>query len=798
MLAPYCEGPMDTAIAIVGEAPGEDEQRMNRPFVGAAGKELDRLLGAAGIQRTTCYIDNVVQERPYNNDISTFVDFKKSKVLRTPAFDRYVDGLKLRLSNCKANVIVALGNVPLYALTGLHGITKYRGSILESSLLPGRKIIPTIHPSAVLREYSYNRFVVFDLIRAKQESKSPDLHLPFRMLITDPSYSQVMSYLDECENSTDVAFDIEVTHKHVSHISFANSPYMSMCIPFYDGGRDYFTPDQEASIWIRIEKLLENTNVRKWAHNAVFDVAFLYKRYGIITQNVACSMIAVATLYPDYPHSLAFVTSIYCEGEPYYKDDRSLYEDNPFGSVQQFRIYNAKDSAMCIQAGLKMEQELTRQGNIETFKWKCELVHPLAYMQEHGIRMNVERLRSASARASKNLARYERVLEKLCGRKINYKSPKQLKDYFYGVLGHDPYIKSVKTPAGRKSSVTVDELALTRLARKGVRAAQCLLGMRKLHKAQSTYYDMNLDEDNRLRCSFNPVGTTNDRLSSSKTIFDTGANMQNQPGEIKRLMLADDGYGICNVDLGQAENRVVAFIANEPRMMEAFSQGIDIHKRTAALILGIPETEVTKRDRNEIGKPANHGLNYGLGYKKFALMHQMEESHARFIVEQYHMSYPAIRQWHAIIQAELSRDRTLTNLYGRKRTFVDRWSDELFKSAYDYIPQSTVGTKMNKEGVVFIYQNSSTYFRGWQLLNQVHDSVVIQFPLSLGAQQLADGCMRLKDSLEKPLSYHGRSFSIPADFGFGYNCKDLTELKSRSISTATDMANFIREVFHIQ
>lgn len=800
MHAPYCEGPLDAAICFIGEAPGEDEVRWQRSFVGPVGQEFDRLLSNAGIIRSACRIDHVIQEKPPGNDISTLIQFKGKRAITSPVFDAQVKALKERLESYKATVFIPLGNVALYALTGLTGITKYRGSILESTLLPGKKVVPTIHPSAALREYLYGRYIAFDLGRALRESQLPNHWSPIRTLITDPSFDQVMAALDDCFEHSDIAFDIEVTHKHVSHISFASSPYYSICIPFYDGGRDYFTPDQETLIWLKIEKLLSDLTVRKWAHNAVFDVSFLFKRFGIVTKNVACSMIAIATLFPDYPKSLAFVTSIYCDGEPYYKDDRSLYEENPFNSVHQFRIYNAKDSAVCLQAGLSMEKELERRGNLETFKWKCRLVEPLAFIQEYGIRMDYEGLKKASARAGKNIARYERVFKKMCGYDINYKSPKQLKEFFYDIRGYAPYVKSVKTSSGRKTNVTVDELALTRLARKGSREASCLLRLRKLQKAQSTYYDITLDEDKRMRCSMNPVGTVNDRLSSSKTIFDTGANMQNQTPEMKRRMLADSGYGLFQFDLGQAENRVVAFIANEPRMMEAFNNGIDIHKRTAALILGIREEDVTKRERSEVGKPANHGLNYGLGYKKFALMHSMEEEHAKFIVERYHAIYPGVRQWHQVVQEQLRKTRSLTNLYGRTRTFADRWGDELFKSAYDYIPQSTVGTKMNKEGVIFFYERQDI-FGDFILLNQVHDSIIGEFPLpvnSHGYYATARALMQLKESLETPLSYHGRSFIIPADVAFGYNLKEMKELKSSNFKTAHELADFMQEVFEVK
>ena len=245
---------------------------------------------------------------------------------------------------------------------------------------------------------------------------------------------------------------------------------------------------------------------------------------------------------------------------------------------------------------------------------------------------------------------------------------------------------------------------------------------------------MKLDEDGRMRCSFNPVGTEQGRISSSKTIRGTGANLQNQPPETQAMMLADPDCILINQDLGQAENRVVAYIAGEHRMINAFEKGIDIHKQTGSLISEVPIEEVTDEQRSD-GKKANHGLNYDLGYKSFALIYQMPEKQAKFIVDRYHSVYPGVRQWHNSVREELSRQaRTLVNCYGRKRVFLDRWGHELFKVAYSYCPQSTVAEKMNQDGVLFIYDRQDL-FPEVQFLNTIHDSIRYQVPISVGYER---------------------------------------------------------------
>ena len=201
MNAPYSEGPMNARICLIGEAPGETEVSTGRPFVGRAGQLLDKLLITAGINRSECRIENVLQQRPPRNDISQHINISKKVPFLTEVAKRDLHELHYRLAECKANVFVPLGNTAMWALTGLKDITKRRGSILASpeDLIMGRKVIPTIHPSSALREFLYQNLIAFDLQRALKEIATPDLNIMNRTLRLEPSYLAVMDYIDLCE-----------------------------------------------------------------------------------------------------------------------------------------------------------------------------------------------------------------------------------------------------------------------------------------------------------------------------------------------------------------------------------------------------------------------------------------------------------------------------------------------------------------------------------------------------------------------------------------------------------------------
>jgi uracil-DNA glycosylase len=145
-------------LAIIGEAPGADEEAYGRPFIGASGRLLDSILNGVGLLRAGCFVGNVCQYRPPGNKIKNF-GYDHPKVREGWA------ELKDQLNEYKPNCILALGNTPLHFLCGRSGITSWRGSILSS---PFGKIVPSIHPAAILRDYKLWPLLRFDALRARK------------------------------------------------------------------------------------------------------------------------------------------------------------------------------------------------------------------------------------------------------------------------------------------------------------------------------------------------------------------------------------------------------------------------------------------------------------------------------------------------------------------------------------------------------------------------------------------------------------------------------------------------------
>jgi len=188
------EGSLQNKVWLIGEAPGETEEKSGRPFIGGAGRVLDGLLSEVGIRRCDTYIDNVIQERPPKNDFSVYYEDKSGKVPSQTLLRGHarIQGL---VKEHKPNVVVALGNEALFALTGKKQITKWRGSILSCG---GVKVIPMIHPAMVMRQYEFKPACVLDLSRIKKELLTPLFPEPYKdNFIINPTFKQCMNYIKD-------------------------------------------------------------------------------------------------------------------------------------------------------------------------------------------------------------------------------------------------------------------------------------------------------------------------------------------------------------------------------------------------------------------------------------------------------------------------------------------------------------------------------------------------------------------------------------------------------------------------
>jgi uracil-DNA glycosylase family 4 len=817
-------GDPNAILAGCGEQPGLEEIRCGKPFVGPAGRGLDECLTLAGIPRHSIYLTNVIKDldAPLQHYIN--IDTRGKHTISPEGYE-YIKELGDELKSLNLNCIIAFGNIALLALCNRVGITKWHGSVLESTLVPGLKVLPTFHPATFIPpkfNYLNKPLICEDLMRAKYESETKAITRIPRTVYTRPTFSESMSYLDHSiqvgKAGQILSIDIEVVNREVDCFSVGWSDTEAISIPLRWQNGDYFTADQEYEILCHLAQIIQDPDIKKIGANFIFDLQFLFRKYGIVPRgDIHCTQIAQKISYPDFPAGLDAVTTMHTD-IPYYKQDGKQWMKMGQGTWDEWWNYNGMDSIVPIAAHPKQMHTLEVQKNVSTYDRQRKLIEPLIYMSERGIRIDVQGMMEYKDEQQITLDKLSADLNKIVGAEINYNSPKQLMDYFYKKLGFKPYKK--RNQKG-ESHDSIDVDALKRLSRQGVEAAQIMLDIRGLSKRLSTYLNIGkVDQDGRYRSSYKPVGAETGRLASGETIFGTGGNQQNWPHDLLRFFLFDDGYIGYSFDLSQIENRIVAYVGGVLAQIEAFEIGIDLHTLTASIIFDKPYDQISKEDGSSIlgdgrqserfwGKKGNHATNYDVGYRTFALKYEMPEHIAKKIIFNIHRGYPQIREgYHILIQNMLKRDRTVTNLFGRTRLFLgpiipsypnvaQSACDDTYREAYAHFAQSTCADKVNEQGLEFIYYNQH-WFKPLEILAQIHDSIVFQIPLSIPWTEHARMLLQIKNSLETPMEWNGREIKTPVDLAIGLNmCKDqMSEIKSKYIpNSETELADKLKEVY---
>lgn len=736
-------GPKHSKLVLCGEAPGKEEELRLKPFVGAAGQLLDRALRAAGINRSECYVTNVVKVRPPNNDFSHF-NRDELKYWQTI--------LEKELNEVCPNVVVALGEKALNALTGYSGILKWRGSILHCKFNENIKVVCAEHPAYLLPNRAPNDFhlLVFDLQRALEESKTQDFPTLQKEMIVDPSFVQVMAFLDTASTSDELVLDVETNResKALLCLGLSYQPSQSLCIPFVTGKNFRWTVQEETSIWIEVQKLLTNPRIGKIGQNIGFDMNILHKYVGDVYPVKMDTMLAHHTLFIEDPHSLAHLTSIYTK-HPYYKEDVKTYKNT--GNNNIFWEYNCTDCIVTMDVAHSLMEELKAESLEDFFYgYVMPLFRTIWKMERFGIKVDTNVKEVMAQSAKEEISKLEQEINDLVGFDLNVNSPKQMKEFLYD------YLKLPVQRNDKTKRVTADEKALIKLsALHPSPVFDRVLALRGKNKELGTYLSAQVDSDGRMRTSYSISGTDTGRLSSRKGVFGSGMDLQNVPESMRRPFVPDEGQVLVEVDLSQAENRVVAYLAGDERQIDIFERGGDFHSIMAEW-LGKPR---------KVAKSIVHGTNYGMKKRLLSEITGLSQSEAEAVRIKYFETCPKVMLWQLSVQSQLRETKTLTTPLGRRRTFFGMFGDDMFRKAYAFVPQSTVADWLNLNLVACHYALDGVA----DILLQVHDSMLIQCK----PEYVEKTIDIVKSFLERPFKINGANCRIPAEAKVGLNWGEM-------------------------
>jgi len=347
-------------IVLVGEARGEAEQRLNSSFVGPSGIELIRMLGEADAikltsfdrnyitryfetQDPTCveaiwslhpevYRTNVFQLHPHGNDLVTLCGPREDGIPGYPvlAKSRYVraeyecelNRLASEILAIDPNLVVCLGNTPLWALAGRTGITKWRGTtLLSTHCVADYKLLPTYHPAAVLRQWDIRPTVVADLMKAVREAQYPEIRRPQREIWIEPDVADIDRFCQQHvyqANCRLLSVDIETSGTRITCIGLAPSSKLALVVPFDDerakGGSYWATRRDEAAAWRIIIHVLGDVSIPKLFQNGLYDIAFLWRSMRIkVFGAEEDTMLLSHALQPEALKRLDFLGSIWSD-----------------------------------------------------------------------------------------------------------------------------------------------------------------------------------------------------------------------------------------------------------------------------------------------------------------------------------------------------------------------------------------------------------------------------------------------------------------------------------------------------
>ena len=432
---------------------------------------------------------------------------------------------------------------------------------------------------------------------------------------------------------------------------------------------------EEALKIVQIFKpLYESDKIMKIGQNIKYDYEVL-TRYGVTLQGkMFDTMIAHYLIQPELHHNMDYMAetllgyqTIHIEEllGPKGKKQKNMRDLSPTDIYE----YAAEDADITLRLKNVLEPHLKELGVEELF-WNIEmpLVRVLADMELNGVCLDTEALQDTSKIFTERMKQYEQEIYKEAGEEFNISSPKQVGDILFGKL--QIMDKPKKTKTGQY--VTSEEVLQSLESKSPI--VRNILNYRGMKKLLSTYIDalpkLINPRTGHIHTSFNQALTATGRLSSSDP------NLQNIPvrtddgKEIRKCFIPEEGCLFFSADYSQIELRIMAHLSEDENMMEAFREGHDIHRATAAKIWHVDIDKVTDAQRKK-AKQANFGIIYGITTYGLAQRMDIPNGEAKELIEGYFRTFPKVKAYMEHAKEEARAKGYAETLFHRRRYLAD-------------------------------------------------------------------------------------------------------------------------------
>jgi DNA polymerase-1 len=508
----------------------------------------------------------------------------------------------------------------------------------------------------------------------------------------------------------------------------------------YKVGEAYYVPfpenrDEAQAMMYEFKPVFENENSVKIGQNIKYDLSVL-KNYGISLKGKWFdTMLAHYLIDADLRHGMDFLANNYLNYAPI--SIETLIGKKGKGQLsmrtvelEKIKEYAAEDADVTLQLKELFAPQLPERNAQKLFdEVEVPLIDVLNNMEREGIRINAQFLNEYSVELAKEIGVLEKRIHELAGVHFNIASPKQLGEVLFDHLKLDPKAKKTKTGQYQTGEEILQGLSEHEIA-------TCILDVRQLQKLKSTYVDalplLVKEKTGRVHTSFNQAVAATGRLSS------TDPNVQNIPirtdkgREIRKAFIPrNEEFVLMSADYSQIELRVIASMAKEENMIEAFKNGVDIHTATASKVYNIELAEVTGEQRRN-AKAVNFGIIYGQSAFGLSQNLGIPRKEAAAIIEAYFVQYPRIKNYmsdtihfaqeNGFVETILGRRRYLRDINSKNftvRGFAERnaINAPIQGSAADMIKVAMIKIKAAME-------NQKSEIKQSKMILQVHDELL--------------------------------------------------------------------------
>ena len=594
---------------------------------------------------------------------------------------------------------------------------------------------------------------------------------------------QIIQSLDEltqwkmkAENIGYVAFDTETNSLNAVEadmvgFSLCTSENDACYVPLLHKENDkQIDFDQAIDI---LKSILEDNGIKKILHNMKFD-ALVVDKYNINIKNYDDTMLMSYSIGSGgIRHKLDTLIKYYFDHDAIsFKDligsgkDKKTFQEL---SIKEAGKYAAEDADMTLRLWKRFKSFMVKDKQVKIYEIiEKPLAQVIMNMEKHGISIDVNKLNELSVKFEEKLKNLEKSCYKLIGEEINLGSPKQVGEILFDKLA---------LPGGKKTSTgswSTNAEVLENLANEGYDFPKILLEWRALSKLKTTYTDtlptyLNT-KTNRIHSSFAMATTSTGRLASSDP------NLQNIPIRsddgrmIRKAFIPEKGNVLISSDYSQIELRLIAHIADEKNLINAFLDEIDIHSSTASEVFNIPLNDMTPDIRRN-AKAINFGIIYGISAFGLAKQLNISRTEASEFIKAYFKKYPSIRGYMDETKKFANENGFVKTLLGRKCLVEDINSKNaatrsFMERAAINAPIQGSAADIIKRAMIILGNHKKLTKLGTKMLLQVHDELIFE-----AKKENCEESMRIikKEMESANLPILNLNVPLIADTNFGNN-----------------------------